>query len=200
MASLARPLLGHSLAALLLLPPLLASAALVLEDGYTVSTAADLNPRPPATGAQPYALLPRPRAGDLLLLDSTGSALYTLALPVSADADPRRLAGGDGTFGRPRSVAVDGADNVYVADRDHRAIRKVAPSGESVRSACLPAGSFVGSLVLGFRVCEMGTSRVKIRMVATRLQGPLVSRPQLMPMLEPCAPVAFLAITLDWAC
>ncbi|XP_051205028.1 uncharacterized protein [Lolium perenne] len=134
MASLARPLLSLSLAAvllLLLLPPLLASAALVLEDGYTVSTAADLNPRPPSTGAQPqpYALLPRPRAGDLLLLDSTGSALYTLALPVSADAEPRRLAGGAGAFGRPRSVAVDGADNVYVADREHAAIRKVAPSG-----------------------------------------------------------------------
>ncbi|XP_047074864.1 uncharacterized protein LOC124684635 [Lolium rigidum] len=128
MASPPRPLLGLALAAVLLLhlPPLLASAALVLEDGYTVSTAADLNPRPPSAGAQPYALLPRPRAGDLLLLDSTGSALYTLALPVSAGAEPRRLAGG---FGRPRSVAVDAADNVYVADRDHRAIRKVAPSG-----------------------------------------------------------------------
>ncbi|KAM0906007.1 hypothetical protein ACQ4PT_017002 [Festuca glaucescens] len=129
MASPPRPLLGLSLAVLLHLSPLLASAALVMEDGYTVSTAADLNPRPPSTGAQPYALLPRPRAGDLLLLDSTGSVLYTLALPVSADGEPRRLAGGAGTFGRPRSVAVDGADNVYVADREHGAIRKVAPSG-----------------------------------------------------------------------
>ncbi|KAM0906014.1 hypothetical protein ACQ4PT_017000 [Festuca glaucescens] len=128
MASPPRPLLGLSLAVLLHLSPLLASAALVMEDGYTVSTAADLNPRPPSTGAQPYALLPRPRAGDLLLLDSTGSVLYTLALPVSADGEPRRLAGGAGTFGRPRSVAVDGADNVYVADREHGAIRKVAPS------------------------------------------------------------------------
>ncbi|KAM0866727.1 hypothetical protein ACQ4PT_042451 [Festuca glaucescens] len=129
MASPPRPLLGLSLAVLLLLSPLLASAALVLEDGYTVSTAVDLNPRPPSSVAQPYAVLPRPRAGDLLLLDSTGSALYTLALPVSADGEPRRLAGGTGTFDRPRSVAVDGADNVYVADREHGAIRKVAPSG-----------------------------------------------------------------------
>ncbi|KAM0906009.1 hypothetical protein ACQ4PT_017002 [Festuca glaucescens] len=150
MASPPRPLLGLSLAVLLHLSPLLASAALVMEDGYTVSTAADLNPRPPSTGAQPYALLPRPRAGDLLLLDSTGSVLYTLALPVSADGEPRRLAGGAGTFGRPRSVAVDGADNVYVADREHGAIRKVAPSGESARPAFLPV-PFVGSFVLGFR-------------------------------------------------
>ncbi|KAM0906008.1 hypothetical protein ACQ4PT_017002 [Festuca glaucescens] len=160
MASPPRPLLGLSLAVLLHLSPLLASAALVMEDGYTVSTAADLNPRPPSTGAQPYALLPRPRAGDLLLLDSTGSVLYTLALPVSADGEPRRLAGGAGTFGRPRSVAVDGADNVYVADREHGAIRKVAPSGESARPAFLPV-PFVGSFVLGFRVCSMGTSRVR---------------------------------------
>uniref|UniRef100_A0ACD5ZUF0 Uncharacterized protein n=1 Tax=Avena sativa TaxID=4498 RepID=A0ACD5ZUF0_AVESA len=135
MASPPRVLLGHSLLLLLLpllllLLPLLASAGRVLEDGYTVSTAADFNPRQPSSGAQqPYALLPRTRAGDLLLLDSTGSTLYTLALPVSADGEPRRLAGGTGTFGRPRSVAVDGADNVYVADREHGAIRKVAPSG-----------------------------------------------------------------------
>jgi hypothetical protein len=133
------PLLGHSLPLLLLLP-LLASAGLVLEDGYTVSTAADLNPGTATSGAraQPYALLPRPRAGDLLLLDSTGSALYTIALPVSGDGEPRRLAGGAGTFGKPRSVAVDGADNVYVADREHGAIRKVAPSGECTDSCRFP--------------------------------------------------------------
>uniref|UniRef100_A0A453AUD2 Uncharacterized protein n=1 Tax=Aegilops tauschii subsp. strangulata TaxID=200361 RepID=A0A453AUD2_AEGTS len=84
MASPPRVLLGH---ALLLTPllPLLACAGLVLEDGYTVSTVSDLNP----TGTHPYALLPRPRAGDLVLLDSAGSTLYTLPLPVSADAGPR---------------------------------------------------------------------------------------------------------------
>uniref|UniRef100_A0A453AUG5 NHL repeat-containing protein 2 n=1 Tax=Aegilops tauschii subsp. strangulata TaxID=200361 RepID=A0A453AUG5_AEGTS len=126
MASPPRVLLGH---ALLLTPllPLLACAGLVLEDGYTVSTVSDLNP----TGTHPYALLPRPRAGDLVLLDSAGSTLYTLPLPVSADAGPRRLAGGAGAFGHghPRSIAVDGADNVYVADRANGSIRKVAPSG-----------------------------------------------------------------------
>ncbi|KAM3383670.1 hypothetical protein ACQJBY_008378 [Aegilops geniculata] len=126
MASPPRVLLGH---ALLLIPllPLLACAGLVLEDGYTVSTVSDLNP----TGTHPYALLPRPRAGDLVLLDSAGSTLYTLPLPVSADAGPRRLAGGAGAFGRghPRSIAVDGADNVYVADRANGSVRKVAPSG-----------------------------------------------------------------------
>ncbi|KAM3371554.1 hypothetical protein ACQJBY_018785 [Aegilops geniculata] len=121
-----RLVLGHSLLLISLLP-LLACAGLVLEDGYTVSTVSDLNP----TGTHPYALLPRPRAGDLVLLDSAGSTLYTLPLPVSADAGPRRLAGGAGAFGHghPRSIAVDGADNVYVADRANGSVRKVAPSG-----------------------------------------------------------------------
>uniref|UniRef100_A0A804LWW1 NHL domain-containing protein n=1 Tax=Zea mays TaxID=4577 RepID=A0A804LWW1_MAIZE len=124
---------------LLLLLPLLAAGKPVLEDGYTVTTFADLNPLP-ASGPHPYAVLPRSRAGDLLLLDSAGSALYTISLS-SSPGEPRRLAGGkrgsgfndggpgDAAFDRPRSVAVDAADNVYVADRLHGAVRKVAPSG-----------------------------------------------------------------------
>ncbi|CAO2169026.1 unnamed protein product [Urochloa humidicola] len=146
------PAAAHPLA-LLLLPlltlPLLSAATLVLEDGYTVTTFSDLNPLP-ATGPHPYAVLPRARAGDLLLLDSAGSALYTLPLSSSSPGDPPRgLAGGkrgagfddggpgDAAFDRPRSVAVDGADNVYVAHRVrvrvagqvHGVIRKVAPNG-----------------------------------------------------------------------
>lgn len=126
----------HPRVLLLLILPLLAAAGPVLEDGYTVTTVADFNTRPPApssSGPHPYALLPRPRAGDLVLLDSAGSALYALALPVPAGGhgDPRRLAGGaSSAFDRPRSIAVDGADNVYVADRARGAIRKVAPSGQ----------------------------------------------------------------------
>jgi len=125
---------------LLFLLPLLAAAKPVLENGYTVTTFADLNPLP-ASGPYPYAILPRLHAGDLLLLDSAGSALYTLSLS-SSPGEPRRLAGGkrgsgfddgDAAFDHPRSVAVDAADNVYVADQRHGAVRKVAPSGERAR-------------------------------------------------------------------
>ena len=124
-----RPL-APLLLVLILLPLLAAAADPVLEGGYAVTTFSDLNPLP-ASGPHPYAVLPRPRAGDLLLLDSAGAALYTLALP--APGEPRGLAA---AFDRPRSVAVDAADNVYVADRVriaghvHGVVRKVAPDGE----------------------------------------------------------------------
>ncbi|CAO2206693.1 unnamed protein product [Urochloa humidicola] len=130
-----RPLAPLLLLLLLPLPlPVLAAATIALEDGYAVTTFSDLNPLP-ATGPHPYAVLPRGRAGDLLLLDSAGSALYTL--PLSSPGEPRRLAGGkrDAAFDRPRSVAVDSADNVYVVDRVrvagdlHGVVRKVAPNG-----------------------------------------------------------------------
>uniref|UniRef100_A0A0D9X7T5 NHL repeat-containing protein n=1 Tax=Leersia perrieri TaxID=77586 RepID=A0A0D9X7T5_9ORYZ len=136
--------LPHALLLIIAAVPILAAASanLILEDGYTVTTFADLNHQNPTSPnspqPHPYALLPRPRAGDLVLLDSAASALYTLS---AAAAAPRSLAGGgrgtgfadggptDAAFDRPRSVAVDDADNVYVADRINGAVRKIAPSG-----------------------------------------------------------------------
>jgi len=155
---MAPPPAGRPLALfLLILLPLLAAADPVLEDGYAVTTFSDLNPLP-ASGPHPYAVLPRPRAGDLLLLDSAGAALYTLALPSAPGEPPRGLAA---AFDRPRSVAVDAADNVYVADRArvaghlHGVVRKVAPDGEWPGPPAPLRASF-GSLVfeppVGFRV------------------------------------------------
>ena len=35
-------------------------------------------------------------------------------------------------FDKPRSFAIDGGDNVYVADKSNRAIRKISPSGKKI--------------------------------------------------------------------
>jgi hypothetical protein len=143
---MAPPPAGRPIVLLLFLLPVLAASDPVLDDGYAVTTFSDLNPLP-ASGPHPYAVLPRPRAGDLLLLDSAGAALYTLALPTPGE--PRGLAA---AFDRPRSVAVDAADNVYVADRArvaghlHGVVRKVAPDGEWPSPPALLRASF-GSLV-----------------------------------------------------
>ncbi|XP_025820149.1 uncharacterized protein LOC112896406 isoform X2 [Panicum hallii] len=132
---MAPPPAGRPIVLLLFLLPVLAASDPVLDDGYAVTTFSDLNPLP-ASGPHPYAVLPRPRAGDLLLLDSAGAALYTLALPTPGE--PRGLAA---AFDRPRSVAVDAADNVYVADRArvaghlHGVVRKVAPDGSTTTIA-----------------------------------------------------------------
>eukprot|EP00262_Sarcandra_glabra_P014637 TRINITY_DN4319_c0_g1_i1.p1 TRINITY_DN4319_c0_g1~~TRINITY_DN4319_c0_g1_i1.p1 ORF type:complete len:271 (+),score=35.82 TRINITY_DN4319_c0_g1_i1:73-885(+) len=110
---------------------------LVLEYGYTVSTV--LNGDKVGNPINPYAILPRPQ--DVLVLDSANSALYTLSLPISQDSKINRFSGngfagfsdGDSTasamFNHPRSFAMDAKGNVYVADRNNHAIRKVSRSG-----------------------------------------------------------------------
>nr|CAB3480927.1 unnamed protein product [Digitaria exilis] len=206
MASPSRRRGGHPLALLLLLLffPTLTAANLVLEDGYTVTTFADLNPLP-TSGPHPYAVLPRPRAGDLVLLDSSGSALYTLALP--SPAEPRRLAGGargagfvdggpgDAAFNRPRSVAVDGADNLYVADRVsvgdagslHGVIRKVVPDGMGATSVSVIAilSALFGS-VIGFLVRHFYPFNVSMFLLPLLLQSRSMQAEIKTVQCEPC--------------
>ncbi|XXG55359.1 hypothetical protein AAC387_Pa03g3049 [Persea americana] len=115
------------------------SSKLVLEDGYSVSTLLDANKL--KSPIHPFSLLPRPGQGDdLFLLDSASSSFYTLSFPISKDSAVDRYAGNgvdgfaDGEsnaamFHRPRSFAVDSIGNVYVADRNNHAIRKITQSG-----------------------------------------------------------------------
>eukprot|EP00268_Persea_americana_P014710 TRINITY_DN1659_c0_g1_i2.p1 TRINITY_DN1659_c0_g1~~TRINITY_DN1659_c0_g1_i2.p1 ORF type:complete len:373 (+),score=37.04 TRINITY_DN1659_c0_g1_i2:104-1120(+) len=115
------------------------SSKLVLEDGYTVSTLLDANKL--KYPIHPFSLLPRPgQEDDLFLLDSASSSFYTLSFPISKDSAVDRYAGNgvdgfaDGEanaamFHRPRSFAVDSIGNVYVADRNNHAIRKIMQSG-----------------------------------------------------------------------
>ncbi|XP_072991211.1 uncharacterized protein [Typha latifolia] len=148
----------HSL--MLLLPLALtlisASSDLILEEGYVVSTVVDFNKLSSSAagaGVNPFSLLPRPRSQDLLLLDSSGSAFYSLPLPLSQDKEGeiRKFSGkgvsgfSDGDpavamFDRPRSFAIDAVDNVYVADRNNHAIRKISKSGVTTTIA----GGYLG--------------------------------------------------------
>ncbi|XP_038985160.1 uncharacterized protein LOC103701628 isoform X4 [Phoenix dactylifera] len=130
--------------------PAISDSEIVLESGYTVSTVLDCNKPlavaglPSSAAVNPFSILPRPRSRDLLLLDSSGSAFYSLAIPLSQDGDVRLFSGkgfpgfadGDPTdamFKNPRSFAIDSKENIYVADRSNYAIRKISRSDRGTR-------------------------------------------------------------------
>jgi hypothetical protein len=132
---MARTLFFSLPCALFLLFNLHVSARLVYEDGYTVSTVIDGN----KLKVNPHSVLPSFGSSDLIVLDSTQSALFTVALFPSQDSEIKRLSGdgvgfSDGDlatamFDKPKSFAVDLKGNVYVADRGNFAIRKISKSG-----------------------------------------------------------------------
>ncbi|WCJ21678.1 NHL domain-containing protein [Euphorbia peplus] len=111
------------------------SAALILEEGYTVTTVID--------GRQlklnPHALVSRSRSSDLVILDSSRSAFFTLRFPISLESTVNPLSGNgagisDGAldtaqFNKPKNFAVDAKGNIYVADRINGIIRKITNSG-----------------------------------------------------------------------
>ncbi|GMN41655.1 hypothetical protein TIFTF001_010881 [Ficus carica] len=110
----------------------------VIEDGYTVKTVIDGY----KLGILPFAVMLRPGSSDLIILDSSGSAFYTVPFPVSKDSVVKKLSGtgnvgyADGEpetaeFSKPRSFAMDMSGNVYVADRNNNVIRKITDTGVS---------------------------------------------------------------------
>ncbi|RZC82970.1 hypothetical protein C5167_045752 [Papaver somniferum] len=112
------------------------SSKLVLEDGYQVTTILDGNKL--NNIINPSSLLPRD--DQLIILDTPSSSFYTVSVPISQDSEINRLSGNgvagfsDGDFGsamfdRPRSFAVDLKGNVYVADKNNHAIRKITREG-----------------------------------------------------------------------
>ncbi|XP_059448588.1 uncharacterized protein LOC132179823 isoform X2 [Corylus avellana] len=130
-----------SLLALLLLfnlASLHVSAGIVLEDGYTVSTVIDGH----KLNINPHSILPRFGSSDFVVLDSAGSAFYTVSFPISKESAVKPLSGdgvheysdgesGSARFNKPGSFAVDLKGNVYVADtkKKSRVIRKISDSG-----------------------------------------------------------------------
>ncbi|XP_074335192.1 uncharacterized protein LOC141672468 isoform X2 [Apium graveolens] len=112
------------------------SGALVYEDGYTVTTILDGNKR----GINPYSVLPSyTTSSDLIVLDSSASSFYSLSFRDSLGVLKKYSGkGSDGfsdgelgsaLFNKPKSFAVDLKGNLYVADKNNHAIRKISQSG-----------------------------------------------------------------------
>lgn len=115
----------------------IASSDLVLEDGYEVTTVIDGH----KLKINPHSVLLRPGSSDLIVLDSSRSLIYTVSFPLSNESLVKRLSGegvaghsdgepGRARFNKPRSFAVDAKGNIYVADKNNHAIRKIAASGD----------------------------------------------------------------------
>jgi hypothetical protein len=108
--------------------------------GSSVSTVAHSRPSGTATGSGAIDRLTEP----LTIASARNGAIYVTdanaVLRVATNGAIAMLAGAvssgynDGTgaaarFNRPRGLAIDAADNVYVADGDNHRIRKIAPGG-----------------------------------------------------------------------
>nr|GEX13039.1 six-bladed beta-propeller, TolB-like protein [Tanacetum cinerariifolium] len=107
------------------------------ESGYNVETVFDGS----KLGIEPHALEVLPN-GELLVLDSANSNLYKISSSLSLYSRPKLVAGSaDGYFGHvdgrlreakmnhPKGLTVDDKGNIYVADTDNMAIRKISDTG-----------------------------------------------------------------------
>lgn len=107
------------------------------EGGYNVETVFDGS----KLGIEPYAVEVLPD-GDLLIMDSANSNLYKISSSLSLYSRPRLVSGsGDGYAGHvdgrlrearmnhPKGLTVDDRGNIYIADTDNMAIRKISDTG-----------------------------------------------------------------------
>ncbi|CAA0814154.1 NHL domain-containing protein [Striga hermonthica] len=107
------------------------------EGGYNVETVFDGS----KLGIEPYSVEVLPD-GDLLILDSANSNLYKISSSLSLYSRPRLVSGSpDGYAGHvdgrlrearlnhPKGVTVDDRGNIYIADTDNMAIRKISDTG-----------------------------------------------------------------------
>ncbi|XP_052173955.1 uncharacterized protein LOC127789182 isoform X2 [Diospyros lotus] len=111
------------------------SADILFEDGYTVSTILDGH----KSKLFPHSILPQFGSSDLIVLDSVNSAFYTVSFTSSQESEIEQLldngsgfSDGDlatAQFGKPKSFALDFNGNIYVADQNNNAIRKISKSG-----------------------------------------------------------------------
>ncbi|KAL3835551.1 hypothetical protein ACJIZ3_010287 [Penstemon smallii] len=107
------------------------------ESGYNVETVFDGS----KLGIEPYSVEILPD-GDLLILDSANSNLYKISSSLSLYSRPKLVTGSadgysghvDGKFresrmNHPKGLTVDDRGNIYIADIDNMAIRKISDTG-----------------------------------------------------------------------
>ncbi|KAE9449157.1 hypothetical protein C3L33_18945, partial [Rhododendron williamsianum] len=107
------------------------------EGGYTVETVFDGS----KLGIDPYSVEVSP-FGDLLVLDSENSNVYKISTPLSGYSRPKLIAGSSEGYtghvdGRPREarmnhpkgITADDRGNIYIADTENMAIRKISDAG-----------------------------------------------------------------------
>ncbi|XP_051121956.1 uncharacterized protein LOC127245246 [Andrographis paniculata] len=107
------------------------------EGGYNVETVFDGS----KLGIEPHTVEILPD-GDLLILDSINSNVYKISSSLSLYSRPRLIMGSadgyaghvdgrlrDARMNHPRGLTVDDRGNVYIADTDNMAIRKISDTG-----------------------------------------------------------------------
>ncbi|KAE9590581.1 putative six-bladed beta-propeller, TolB [Lupinus albus] len=111
---------------------------LQIEDGYVVETVVEGN----MIGSIPYRIRVSEEDGDLFVVDAINSNIVRITPPLSQYSRGRLVAGSfkgstghidgkpsDARFNHPKGVTMDDKGNVYVADTQNMAIRRIGDAG-----------------------------------------------------------------------
>ncbi|KAL3501214.1 hypothetical protein ACH5RR_035663 [Cinchona calisaya] len=107
------------------------------ESGYTVETVFDGS----KLGIEPHSVEVLP-SGELLILDSANSNLYRISSSLSLYSRPKLITGSaegysghidgrlrEARMNHPKGLTLDDRGNIYIADTDNMAIRKISDTG-----------------------------------------------------------------------
>ncbi|CAH8370558.1 unnamed protein product [Eruca vesicaria subsp. sativa] len=110
------------------------------ESGYNIETVFDGS----KLGIEPYAIEVSSNGEELIVLDSENSNIHKIAMPLSRYGKPKLVSGSqegytghvdgklkEAKMNRPRGLAIDDSGNIYVADTNNMAIRKISHDGVS---------------------------------------------------------------------